>query len=95
MIKIIRLLNELEKSYQVFSVKDSIKNTFNQYTIKELENVLGMLVQLQLYNFRDSEKYFSMINKLELENLRALKEHNKVFFGDYGEITLSLSKGDN
>jgi hypothetical protein len=95
MIKIVRLLLELEKNYQVFSIKNSIKNTFNQYTIKELENVLGMLVQLQLYNFRDSEKYFSMINKLELENLRALKKHNKVFFGDYGEITLSLSKGDN
>jgi hypothetical protein len=90
MIKIVRLLLELENSYKSFSIKDSVKNTFNKYTIKDLENVLGMLCQLELYDFINDSKVFTMVNKLELQKLKELKENKQVVFGVYNEITLML-----
>jgi hypothetical protein len=90
MIKIVRLLLELENSYKSFSVKDSVKNTFNQYQIKDLENVLGMLSQLELYNFINDSKRFTMLNKLELQKLKELQVNKQVVFGSYNEITLML-----
>jgi hypothetical protein len=90
MIKIVRLLLELEKNYKSFSIKDSVKNTFNKYTIKDLENVLGMLCQLELYNFVNDSKVFTMVNKLELQKLKELKENKQVVFGVYNDIILTL-----
>jgi hypothetical protein len=90
MIKIVRLLLELENSYKSFSIKDSVKNTFNKYTIKDLENVLGMLCQLELYDFINDSKVFTMVNKLELQKLKELKENKQVVFGVYNDITLTL-----
>ena len=90
MIKIVRLLLELENSYKSFSVKDSVKNTFNKYTIKDLENVLGMLCQLELYDFVNDSKVFTMVNKLELQKLKELKENKQVVFGVYNDIILTL-----
>jgi hypothetical protein len=90
MIKIVRLLLELEKNYKSFSVKDSVKNTFNKYTIKDLENVLGMLCQLELYDFVNDSKVFTMVNKLELQKLKELKENKQVVFGVYNDIILTL-----
>jgi hypothetical protein len=90
MIKIVRLLLELEKNYKSFSVKDSVKNTFNKYTIKDLENVLGMLCQLELYDFVNDSKVFTMVNKLELQKLKELKENKQVVFGIYNDIILTL-----
>jgi hypothetical protein len=90
MIKIVRLLLELENSYKSFSIKDSVKNTFNKYTIKDLENVLGMLCQLELYDFINDSKRFTMVNKLELQKLKELQANKQVVFGSYNEITLML-----
>jgi hypothetical protein len=90
MIKIVRLVLELENSYKGFSVKDSVKNTFNKYDIKDLKNVLGMLCQLELYDFINDSKVFTMVNRLELQKLKELKENKQVVFGDFNDITLTL-----